>query len=199
LNILYFARWELLRAILKRPRQAQMRFNPRQVCVGYVVDKMVLGQCGGQNGAGSMWWTKWCWGKLCSQYYSIPPVRIMPPPLHTHSFVCHRHCKMLRINGVLKPTTNSIKTHKLRFSQFIKIKDFWEVRTCRVVNTYRRFEWSHCLRLRGKAVQRMTTQSTLKMKAEVGNCVPMYGMWHFKMLQSTTIRLCELQITQVSL
>ena len=171
---------ELLRAIRKRPRQAQMfyrltssvRFNPRPVCVGYVVDKMALGQ-------------------VVLLVFQHSPVRTMPPPLHTLSLVYHRHCKIR--------TPNSIKTHKSRFSHFIKMQDFREVRTCRVANTYRRFEWSQCLRLRGKAVQRMTTQSTLKMEANVGNCLPMYGVCHLKILESSSTRLCELQISQVSL
>ena len=41
---------------------------------------------------------------------------------------------------------------------------------------YRRFECWQCFRLRCKSDQRMATQSTLKMEADVGNSLPTYGV-----------------------
>jgi len=87
------------------------------------------GICGGQNGDGAS----------CAASISAFP-RQNYATTAPHSFISITDTKMLCINSVLNAHLNNIKTPKSRFLHFIKIQDFWEVRTCRVANTYRRFE-----------------------------------------------------------
>jgi hypothetical protein len=46
--------------------------------------------------AWNFWWTKWHWDRFCHQVLMFSPVSIIPPMLHTHSFVYLRCLNDLR-------------------------------------------------------------------------------------------------------
>jgi len=48
-----------------------------------------------------VWWTKWHWDIFLSKYFGVSPVSVIPPVLHTHSFICHRRYTNLATGSVL--------------------------------------------------------------------------------------------------
>jgi hypothetical protein len=51
-------------------------------------------------------------GEVCAGILRISPVTIIPPLLHTHSFIYHRRCILLAINSVVKQHIEQISTYE---------------------------------------------------------------------------------------
>jgi len=88
----------------------------------------------------SMWnlcRTKWHWDRLFIEFFGFPPVSILPPILHLHSFICHRCYVISVIDSVIKQTLLSLAQLCL---WFISCR-------CRVPHTIERrsVRWLVCL------------------------------------------------------
>ena len=65
-----------------------------------------------------MWWREWHWDKFSSEYFRFPPVSIIPPVLHTHSFIYHRFTITTEVCNV--PRWRNLK-NKLEQTSFYRM------------------------------------------------------------------------------